>query len=99
MVATKLMDVRLTFIFLVLISLLAFHECTYNNVVFLDISINGNELDWKTTPGNKIKVLPCTHGGLLANWCCMTLKREACWDTQAECLAHCPPIPPSQAVP
>ncbi|KAK8699653.1 hypothetical protein V6N13_115736 [Hibiscus sabdariffa] len=95
MVATKLMAVRLTFVFLVLVSLLAFHECSRD----ISININDNELDWKTTPGNKIKVLPCTHGGLLANWCCMTLKREACWDTQAECLAHCPPIPPSQAVP
>ncbi|KAK8667900.1 hypothetical protein V6N13_105377 [Hibiscus sabdariffa] len=91
MVATKLMALRLTFVFLVLVSLLTFHECSRD----IGIDINGNELDQNPTT-DKL----CWYYINLTSWCCKTLPQQFCWPTQKECLANCPPhSSPPHAVP
>ncbi|KAK8699652.1 hypothetical protein V6N13_115735 [Hibiscus sabdariffa] len=91
MEATKLMAVRLTLVFLVLVSLLTSHECSRD----IDIDINDNEFDQNPTADGL-----CLHYIRLNSWCCKTLPQQFCWPTQKECLANCPPVSSSpHAVP
>ncbi|KAL4318390.1 hypothetical protein GQ457_18G023810 [Hibiscus cannabinus] len=83
------MAVRLTFLFLVFISLLASHECSRNSRI---------ESDQKIRAGYKITLSQCSHSLFEPEkWCCISLKSNPCYPSQQECLDHCPPggLPPA----
>ncbi|KAL4383965.1 hypothetical protein GQ457_15G010460 [Hibiscus cannabinus] len=80
------MAARLAILFLVLISLLTFHECDKNN----NINVNGDKLDRSVTTSNKIILSPCSHTWLTYGWCCITVHPILCYKTREYCLAYCP---------